>query len=66
MTGLETVNVYLHRQGNDIWAKMGDNFDESLVKFILDRDRVYNMTYNDLFSLSLHTVTDILPDPLLR
>ena len=62
MTDLEKVNVYLHRHANDI---LGDNFDGgTLVKFILDRDRVYNMTYNDMFPSSLHTVTDILPNPL--
>ena len=27
MTNLETVNLYLHRQANDIWTKMGDSFD---------------------------------------
>ena len=67
MTDLETVNVYLHRQANDIWTKIGDNFDgETLIKFILDRDRRYNMTYKDMFPSSLHTVTDILPNALYR
>ena len=39
---------------------------QSLVKFILDRDRAYNMTYRDMFPSSLHTVTDILPNSLHR
>ena len=60
MTNIETVNVYLHRQANDIWTKIGDSFDwETLVKFILDIDRAYNMTCKDLFPSSLHSVTDI-------
>ena len=63
MTNLETVNVYLHRQAIDIWTKIGDSFDrETFVKFILDRDRAYNMTYRDMVPSSLHTVTDILPN----
>ena len=67
MTNLEAVNVYLHRQANDIWTKIGDSFNgETLVKFILDRDRAYNMTYRDMFPSSLHTVTDILPNSLYR
>ena len=41
MIDLETVIVYLNRQTNDIWSKMGDNFNvETMVKFVLDRDRV--------------------------
>ena len=56
---LDTVNVVLHRQTNNIWTKIGDNFDgETIVKFIFDRDRTYNMTYKDMFQSSMHTVTD--------
>ena len=67
MTNLETANVYLHKQANDICNKIGDSFDrETLVKFILDRDRAYKMTYRYMLPSSLHTVTDILPDSLYR
>ena len=66
MTNLETANVYLHEQANDIWNKIGDSFDGETVKFILDRDRAYNMTYRYMLPSSLHTVTDILPDSLYR
>ena len=57
MTNLETVNVYLHREANDIWIKKPGH---------LDRDRAYNMTYKDMFPSSLRTVTDILPNLLYR
>ena len=67
MTDLDTVSVVLHRQANNIWTKIGDYFDgETIVKFILDRDRIYNMTYKDMFPSSMHTVTDLLPDSLYR
>ena len=67
MTDLDTVNMVLHSQANDIWIKIGDNFaGEIIVKFILDRDRTYNMTYKDMFQSSMHTVTDLLPDSLYR
>ena len=50
MTDLDTVNVVLHRQANNIWTKKGDNFNgKTIDKFILDRDRTYNMTYKDMF-----------------
>ena len=54
---------------NDIWTKIGDNVDrEMLVKLILDRESVqYDMGRgSDMFPSSLHTVTNILPDPLFR
>ena len=61
MTDLDTVNVVLHLQANNIWTKIGDNFDgETIVKFILDRGRTYNMTYKDIFQSSMYTVTDYL------
>ena len=67
MTNLDTLNVVFHRQANNICTKIGDNFDgETIVKFILDRDRTYNTTYKDMFQSSGHTVTDLLPDALYK
>ena len=55
MTNLDTVNVVLHIQANNIWTKIGDNFDgETIVKFILDRDKTYDMTYEDMFQSSMN------------
>ena len=62
-----TVNVVLHRQASNTWAKIWDNFDgEKIVKFILDRDRTYNMTCKDMFQSSLHTATGLFSDSLYR
>ena len=46
MTDLDTVNVVLQGQANNIRTKIGDNFDgETIVIYILDKDNTYNMTY---------------------